>query len=128
MTVGIAPKDAHRRIAAVPADAGHAAIGVARPRTEGHVVDVQMLTGFLEVLQLVDEPLQDGNADVTSGLQVARRLVAELLVRLDCVANPNGVSAILGITIIRGGLHRPGPCQCTSRSRNAGCTGRRLAG
>ncbi len=72
----------------------HRANSGARTRAESPVLNVQVLAGFPEVLELQNQAFQQGGAGNASLLQVIGRLVFVLFVGLYPVADPDGVSAV----------------------------------
>ena len=98
LIAGIVPADAEpARV--VPVDARDTANRVARTVAECNVHDVEMLTRFQVVLQLVKQTLQrvSLHSDVT---ECVRGLVLPLLVRFDYISDPDGVAAVTRITIV----------------------------
>ena len=97
--VGAVPAHAELVTDTVPGHARHAASVVPRTRTERPVVDVEMLSGLLEVLQFVDEPFFQGDAGNLLPLQVVGGLVLQFAVSFDSVSDPDGIGAVLGSAI-----------------------------
>jgi len=80
----------------VPVHVRNAAIGIARPGTKGPINDIQMLTGFIEELQLVEQTLLKSFFATATLFELVSRQVFVLIVGFNAVAHPNCVSAILG--------------------------------
>ena len=59
-----------------------------------------MVARLHEVVELVELALQYGRADVAFGLQIVGRLVGIALVRLLTILDPDGVGAVLWVTVV----------------------------
>ena len=101
-----APEDADLVKHPVPAHTRHTAIGAARTAAECDIVYVQMLAGFIEELEFVDETLGQGFGGETFGFDLVGRFVLEFPIGFYAISDPDGVVAIHGVAFVKtsGGL------------------------